>query len=127
MVLCAFAVACLWLAVYDRAATVDTGVGCACSLRDDGHERSCMVATPDGPGPTARWPRRSAAASRRGPMAAPAVDDMDLLTRQFGGGYDTRWLLLTVLSYPIFLWLYAGWCCWHRGATRGDMPSAWRR
>jgi two-component system sensor histidine kinase DesK len=29
------------------------------------------------------------------------------LTPLFGGGYDLRWLLLTLLSYPLFLWLYA--------------------
>ena len=29
------------------------------------------------------------------------------LTPLFGGGYDLRWLLLTLLSYPVFLWLYA--------------------
>lgn len=29
------------------------------------------------------------------------------LTPLFGGGYDLRWLLITLLSYPLFLWLYA--------------------
>ncbi len=41
------------------------------------------------------------------------------VTPLFGGGYDLRWLGLTLLSYPVFLWLYArallgprrhGWC-----------------
>ena len=41
------------------------------------------------------------------------------ITPLFGGGYDLRWLGLTLLSYPVFLWLYArallgprrhGWC-----------------
>ena len=53
-----------------------------------------------------------AEAIRRG--KSPWADGVHLLwtiwiflTPLFGGGYDTRWLLLTVLSYPIFLWLYA--------------------
>lgn len=29
------------------------------------------------------------------------------LTPVFGGGYDLRWLVLTLASYPVFLWLYA--------------------
>ncbi|RZA21911.1 MAG: sensor histidine kinase [Lysobacteraceae bacterium] len=29
------------------------------------------------------------------------------LTPLFGGGFDLRWLLITLLSYPLFLWLYA--------------------
>lgn len=29
------------------------------------------------------------------------------LTPLFSGGYDARWVLLTLLSYPLFLWLYA--------------------
>ena len=41
------------------------------------------------------------------------------VTPLFGGGYDLRWAGLTLLSYPVFLWLYArallgprryGWC-----------------
>jgi two-component system sensor histidine kinase DesK len=28
------------------------------------------------------------------------------LTPLFSGGYDLRWCLLTLLSYPVFLWLY---------------------
>lgn len=30
-----------------------------------------------------------------------------LVTPAFGDGFDGRWLLLTALSYPVFLWLYA--------------------
>ena len=29
------------------------------------------------------------------------------ITPSFSGGYDVRWAVLTLLSYPIFLWLYA--------------------
>ena len=29
------------------------------------------------------------------------------LTPLFGGGYNLRWMILTLLSYPAFLWLYA--------------------
>ena len=29
------------------------------------------------------------------------------LTPLFGGGYNLRWMVLTLLSYPAFLWLYA--------------------
>ena len=53
-----------------------------------------------------------AEAIRRG--KSPWTDGIHLLwsmwvflTPLFGGGYNLRWLALTLLSYPLFLWLYA--------------------
>ena len=49
---------------------------------------------------------------RRG--RSPRTDCVHLLwslwvfiTPLISGGYDMRWMALTLLSYPIFLWLYA--------------------
>lgn len=53
-----------------------------------------------------------AEAIRRG--KSPWADGVHLLwtlwiflTPLFGGGYDWKWAALTLLSYPLFLWLYA--------------------
>jgi two-component system sensor histidine kinase DesK len=53
-----------------------------------------------------------AEAIRRG--KSPWTDGVHLLwtlwvflTPVFGGGFDGRWIALTLLSYPVFLWLYA--------------------
>jgi two-component system sensor histidine kinase DesK len=53
-----------------------------------------------------------AEAIRRG--KSPWTDGVHLLwslwiflTPLFGGGYDLRWLLITLWSYPLFLWMYA--------------------
>jgi len=53
-----------------------------------------------------------AEAIRRG--KSPWTDGVHLLwsawlfvTPLFSGGYDRRWAILTLLSYPLFLWLYA--------------------
>jgi two-component system sensor histidine kinase DesK len=53
-----------------------------------------------------------AEAIRRG--KAPLTDWVHLLwslwvflTPLFGGGYSLRWMVLTLTSYPVFLWLYA--------------------
>jgi len=56
----------------------------------------------------------SSAARARIRGKSPWTDTVHLLwsvwifiTPLFGGGYDLRWGLLTLASYPLFLWLYA--------------------
>ena len=47
--------------------------------------------------------------SGRSPWAegAPAVVGVGVPDPLFGGGFTARWAVLTGLSYPLFLWLYA--------------------
>src|SRR5690606_29129348 len=69
----------------------------------------------------AAWLRRAMAPAPDSPVAedlrrgkSPWTGGVHLLwslwiflTPLFGGGYDATWRVLTLLSYPLFLWLYA--------------------
>ena len=44
--------------------------------------------------------------SRAGPYVHLLWSVWMLVTPLFSGGYTWRWLALTVLSYPLFLWLF---------------------